>query len=118
MPTQRRYFGDFQKTQYMHAFVLFRFTERSFFVCSAAGCKLGKPSFYARATGILWQLNDGGPSNWVLKCRTAEQAPVSDHPQREYNYNQTRLYGRPLTSNMDTSLLRTNCFVPGKRMII
>ena len=101
----------------MDTFVLFLFTQRSFFVSSAAACKTGKNQAFMRATGILWQLKDGGRSNWVLKCRTAEP-PVSDHPQCEYNYNQTRLYGRPLTSNMDTSLLRTNCFVPGKRMII
>ena len=58
-----------------------------------------------RATGILWQLKDGGRSNWVLKCRTVE-SPLSDHPQREYNYSQTLLFGHPVTSNMDTSLLR------------
>lgn len=72
------------------------------FQCST--CKLGKQAFM-RATGILWQLKDGGRSNWVLKCLTVEP-PLSDHPQREYNYSQTLLCGHPVTSNMDTSLLR------------
>ena len=38
----------------MHAFVLFLFTQRSFFfVSSAAACELGKPSFYARDRDLV-----------------------------------------------------------------
>ena len=73
-------------------------------VSSAAPVNWERQAFM-RATGILWQLKDGGRSNWVLKCHTVEP-PVSDHPQREYNYSQTLLCGHPVTSNMDTSLLR------------
>ena len=33
----------------------------------------------------------------------------------QYNNSQIPLYGHPLTSNTDTSLSRTVCFVPGER---
>lgn len=74
----------------MHAFVLFLFTQRSFFLFLVQQPVNWESQAFMRATGILWQLKDGGRNNWVLKCRTVEP-PVSDHPQREYNYSQTQL---------------------------
>ena len=84
-------------------------------VSSAAPVNWERQAFM-RATGILWHLKDGGRSNWVLKCLTVEP-PVSDHPQREYNYSQNLLCGHPVTSIWTPHYYGTNCFVPGERKL-